>query len=117
MPIRVRQRNEDMIVIRTKNGLESSFILDMLAKLKWMPEGMRPGLSVKNIKGEEIDIPKPELHMPSTIKPSGSVVTIGADTKIQSTPTQIHPLPNDTVLQPVPTIENKSVLPKPEEKT
>lgn len=102
MSIRAKQKAKDLVVIRTGNPMETSWVLNYLNNAKRIPEKARPVISVKDMKGDEIRMPeppqmpkmelKPQQQMPIMIQPpsvppettggkvaSGQIVQIAPD--------------------------------------
>jgi hypothetical protein len=92
MSARVKQKSQDVIMIRTGGPIETAFVLNYLNNMKRLPPQMRPfkDVSVKNLRGDEIKLPEPMSHPPMELKPrvetpitikpatvaSGQVVTV-----------------------------------------
>lgn len=63
MTIKVKQRDNRKIFIRTNSDLETKYVLQHMAKLKWLPQELRPQIIVKDYTGDEVIIPKPKKEI------------------------------------------------------
>lgn len=79
MSIRAKQKANDLVVIRTGNPMETSWVLNYLNNAKRIPEKARPVVSVKDMKGDEIKLPEPPAMPKMELKPQ------------QQTPIMIQP--------------------------
>ena len=68
MVVKVKQKSREVIMIRTNphNPMEQDWVLQHWAMMKQGPKGSHPEISVKNMKNEEINLPKPQMM---TVKP------------------------------------------------
>jgi hypothetical protein len=64
MTIKVKQKGPDVVMIRTNNPIEQSWILNFLMSIKRMPEKAHPPISVKNVRGDEMNPPEPPKMTP-----------------------------------------------------
>lgn len=88
MTVKVRQKTDKMIVIRTNSSRETEFILKQLARIKWMPQQlagrpMRPEITVKDMDGHEVIIPKPKPSPEQIKKLKEAQKTKKIDVKIE----------------------------------